>query len=185
MILTDWKFLVILPRNLKGLVKKSDDKAFYIYEHPKHINYSSLTFTKPVQLCQSDDIHEDTHILGSCLEKTCHASYFPYFYGNDQCASMLDNLVTQGLFTTAQCVSLLDELATKHESVIRHLYCTSTSGEMFAGCYDWDNWTERLHICLLFNEIASECTARLRGDDVKNSGLKRLPQGVSSDSLLF
>ena len=101
------------------MVKKSDDKAFYIYEHPKHINYSSSTFTKLVQLCQSDDIREDTHILGSFLEKTCHASYFPYFYGNDQCASMLDNLVTQGLFTTAQRVSLLDELATKHESVIR------------------------------------------------------------------
>ena len=94
-------------------------------------------------MCQKDDVLEDTHILGPFLEKTCHASYFPYFYGNDQYASMINLLVTQGLFTTAKCVSLLNELA-KHESVIRRLYYTSASGEIFAGSYDKD---ERLHTC--------------------------------------
>jgi len=107
------------------MVQKSDDKAFYIYEHPEHIKYSNLTFTKLVQLCQSDKVREDTHILGPYLKKTCHASYFLYFYGNDQCVSMLDTLITQGFFTAVQHVSLLNGLA-KHESVIRHLYCTST-----------------------------------------------------------
>ena len=40
-------------------------------------------------------------------------------------------------------------------------------------------------ISVLFNEIGSEFTARLRGDDAKKSWLERLPQDVSSNSLLF
>ena len=85
-------------------VRVSDDKALYIYEHPKHITFSSLTFTKLVHLCQQDDICEVTHILDPCGEKICHASYFPYFYADVQCTAMLDKLVTEGSFTAAQRV---------------------------------------------------------------------------------
>lgn len=42
-----------------------------------------------------------------------------------------------------------------------------------------------MHTSLLFNEIALEFTAHLRVDDVKKSWLERLPQHVSSNSLLF
>ena len=105
--------------------------------------------------------------------------FHTYFYADVQCATMLDKLARQGIFTADERVSLLDDLA-KQESAIRRSYCTPTYSEVYAGCYDEDDWTERLHTCLRFNKIASEFTARLRGDEVKKSWLETLPQEISS-----
>ena len=67
---------------------------------------------------------------------------------------------------------------------MKFVHCRSPSDEMFAGCYDEDNWSERLHISLQSNGIVSEFTARLREDEVKKTWIKRLPQEVRY-ALLF
>ena len=48
-----------------------------------------------------------------------------------------------------------------------------------------DDWTERLHNCLAYNNIDSELTAGLRGTAANQSWLKRLPSNVNNEVLMF
>ena len=54
-----------------------------------------------------------------------------------------------------------------------------------AGNYHEDDWTKRLHQCLLFNNIDSELTAPLRGPHTKESWKTQIPQDVDGNCLLF
>ena len=54
-----------------------------------------------------------------------------------------------------------------------------------ADYYKEDDWTERLHYCLLFNKIDSKFTARYRFEEVKRSWAQRVLKGIDTNSLLF
>lgn len=138
----------------------------------------------PIYICEDN---EDSTLADDCDDKACHVSYFPYFYANQQCAKLLDELVANDSFTDNQRKSLFDALK-KCNMPFKSDYYKSPNDEYAAvpvGCYDEDHWTRRLHTCLQFNKIMSEFTAPLRGTEVKRSWVMRLPCNVDPRCLLF
>ena len=139
---------------------QQDYDDLFVYEHSRHFSYSSIKMTMIARLCV---INESSEFIAPCLKSQCHESFFPYFFGNEYCKSFATHFPR------------LAELLGK---------------EIFrdtepAGVYSEDDWTERLHHCLIFNNFHSELLARLRGEDTKKSWRGRLPNGVNENCLLF
>lgn len=167
-----------------GMFVKVQDKALYVYGHKRHLTYSSASFTQLVGLLKTEDLCEYKKFLRSCSNKACHASYYPYLYADEQCEFMFNELKECGHITPAEH-ELMEGQLKKIQSELTRYVKGSSSGSASAGCYRENDWTHRLHLCLQFNNIDSEFTARLQNYDVKSSWLTRLPQGIVDRCLLF
>ena len=168
-----------------GMFGKVQDKALYIYRHKHHLTYSSSSFTQLIGLLKMEDLCEYKKFLHPCGNtKACHASLYPYLFADEQCKFMFTALKEKGDITPKEHKSMEDQLK-KIQSELAEYVKQSSSGSASAGCYHENDWTHRLHLCLQFNNIDSELTARLPNYDVKKSWLKRLPQEINDSSLLF
>ena len=164
-----------------GRVKESGDTAIYFYQHVSYITFSSVTCTKLVGCLGKNGIVEKVDLVYPCVSTNCHAkaSYYPYFYGDKQCETLVTSLATTGHISPEECKSLRDQfrkISDKLSVKVRAVNALS---------YQEDDWTERLHHCLEYNKIASQLTARLRGNAVSESWVTRISSAVSFDSLLF
>lgn len=92
--------------------------------------------------------------MKACYNNFCHESYFPYFYGNDHCKFMFEDLKKDSSGTSGT-INLFEDAS--------NLF----GNEKPAGNYSKDEWTERLHIYLGLNNIDAELTAYFRGANVK------------------
>ena len=111
--------------------------------------------------------------------------YYPYFYGDKQCESMLTCLHKTGRISLEQHESLQDQLGKIKHELSKKLRVVPRGGSVNALLYQEDNWTERLYHCLQYNNIDTELTAHLRGSDISQSWAARIPPGVSFDCLVF
>ena len=168
-----------------GMFQRVQDKALYIYQHKHHLAYSSSSFTQLVELLKMEDLCEYKKFLRPCRNtKACHASLYPYLFADEQCEYMFTDLKETGDITPKEHKSMEDQLK-KIQGELAEYVKQSSSVSAFAGCYKENDWTHRLHLCLQFNNIDSEFTARLQGYDVKRSWLTRLPKEVNDSCLLF
>ena len=142
-------------------VEKEDSECLYIYKHGEYFAYSSVNMTKVAGFCR---IEEDKGLLKSCRNTECHQHYLPYFYSNDQCRVLIED-------PSAELSTFLNE--------------GKFGDDKFVGDYDEDDWTHRLYCCLQIEKIDVEYTADLRGYQTNKSLKRRIPDVVSSNSLLF
>ena len=162
-------------------VQESGDTAIYFYQHASHVAYSSVTCTKLVNLLEKGGIAEQVKLL----DIKCHASYYPYFYGDKQCELMLTCLEKTGRISPEEYRSLQGQLEKIKHELANKLRVVPSDGYVNALSYQEDDWTERLYHCLQYNKIDTQLTARLRGSAVSQSWAARIPPGVSFDSLIF
>ena len=144
---------------------RQDYDDLFVYEHSGRFSYSSIKMAMMAKLCI---VNESIKLLTPCPISSCHESFLPYFYSNGHCKSLASHLKDSRL------TDLLKNKAIFHNTEP-------------AGNYSEDDWTERLHNCLIFNNFQSEFVAHYRNDETKKSWTPRLPAGagVNDNCVLF
>ena len=142
-------------------VEEEEFKWIYVYEHGEHFRYSSVQMSMLAEFCLIEECKE---YIKPCCNTICHSHYLPYFYSNDCCKAMFGDILSEHFST------LFDDGMFDKQNV---------------GLYNEDDWMYRLYHCLVFENIHTEYTAALRGNQVHQSWKGRLPDVVSCRSLLF
>jgi len=144
----------------------------YVYIHQEHASFSKMLFRSIAQLC---DVEECCSFIKPCIQHSKHVTLLPYFHGNNFLQEMCREL-TQNNPNSEECKLL-------HGLMSREFF--SRPMPVFSCEYNEDQWTARLHECLIYNKIDCEYTAHLRGKQTEESWYHRLPPGVSKQSLVF
>ena len=163
-----------LPSKSPEQISRVKGSPVYGYSHAKHVSFSSVTCTKVEKLLRKARISEQIKSQKASRNIKSSASYFPHFYGDKQCKSMLTDLVS------TECISEDQMLLQKELEKIGHKLSSKIKGYGCALVHQEDDWTERLHYCLAYNNIDNELTAGLRGTAANQSWFKRLPCNIDS-----
>ena len=166
-----------LPSKSPEQISRVKGSPVYVYSH---VSFSSVTCTKVEKLLRKARISEQVKLQKASRNIKSSASYFPHFYGDKQCKSMLTDLVS------TECISEEDQMLLQKElEKIGRKLSSKIKGYGCALVHQEDDWTERLHYCLAYNNIDNELTAGLRGTAANQSWFKRLPCNINSGVLML